>query len=247
MSLTYPSVYYRLTTRLTERHFWFTARRQIIASLVKRFMPSPHPSFIEIGCGTGEELKLFQDLGFEVTGLDVNAEAIKIARKKVAATLIRKSIYAFKTNKKFDGVGAFDVLEHQTKDTEFLKRCRGLLNRGGYLFLTVPAGRKLWSPIDARSGHKRRYELPELIHKVEAAGFNTCFINYGNALTLPFFLINRYLINRRKEGQLIGDYLSLPHPLINKTMAIILAIERKMFFKIKYPYGATIFLVAKKA
>lgn len=247
MSQTYSSSYYEVIRNAEDTHFWFLARGELLGKFIKHFVsPIKKPGFLEIGCGTGVILKLLEELGYEVTGLDVNAKALQFAGQKSEAKLIRSSIFSFKTEKRFAAVGAFDVAEHLSDDGDFLKRCYDLLIPGGTLFLTVPAGRWLWSAIDDYSGHKRRYEPSELIGKVKKAGFSLKFWNYWNVLPLPFFLSDRMLVTRKVNQNVIARYLKIPHPLINKTMELLLRLENKFMFRVRYPAGASLVLCADK-
>lgn len=247
MSQTYSSSYYEVIRRVEDRHFWFLARRKLLGKFIGTYLtPAKGESFLEIGCGTGVMLKLLDELGYETYGLDVNAKALKYAGQKSRAKLIQSSIFSYKTSRRFDAVGAFDVAEHLSEDREFFKICFKLLNPGGKLFLTVPAGNWLWDEIDDYSGHKRRYEPPDLINKIREAGFTIKFWNYWNVLPLPFYLLDRLLITRKAKRNIIAEYLKIPSPTVNKMMESLLNLEGKLLFRMRYPVGASIVLCAQR-
>jgi len=52
------------------------------------------------------------------------------------------------SNKKFDLVCLFDVLEHVEEDLQTLSNVRALLGDGGRVLITVPAYQWLWSAHD---------------------------------------------------------------------------------------------------
>lgn len=249
MSATYNSSHYQTISKIESKHFWFRARGQMLTALINRFIPEKQRgSFLEIGCGTGIVLSQLQALGFDATGLDVNTAAITYAKKRCpGAKLIRQSIYSFKSPVRFRAIGAFDVLEHQTRDTEFLKACYGLLEENGMLFLTVPAGMWLWNRIDELSGHKRRYEEKELREKLMKAGFTVEFCNYWNVvLTLPWYMLYRAYTMRQKPSSTIEVYLKMPHALLNRVLLFFLQLEELVFFHGKFIVGATLVICAKK-
>lgn len=244
MSATYSLSHYRAISDVESDHFWFRARTAMIARLVNAFVPRDRRrSFLEVGCGTGIVLSAMRELGFRVTGLDVNQTALTYARVSCpAAHLIRKSLYSFIRSERFQTIGAFDVLEHQSRDVLFLKCCWDLLEEGGTLFLTVPAGMWLWSNLDVLSGHKRRYEMVELQEKLKTVGFQIQFINYWNVLTLPLYIFYRNYVT----AESMDAYLRTPNGLINKILYYLLWLEQLFFLKFPFPRGATLVICAKK-
>lgn len=248
MSATYSLSHYRAISDVQSDHFWFRARTAMITRLVNTFGPKNYGrTFLEVGCGTGIVLAAMRKLGFTVTGLDVNGTALTYARVSCPdARLIRKSLYSFRSSVRFGTVGAFDVLEHQSRDVLFLKRCWDLLEEGGTLFLTVPAGMWLWSPLDVLSGHKRRYEAGELREKLERAGFHIQCINYWNVLTLPWYMLFRSYTIRQKIDAAMDAYLRKPNVFVNTILYYVLRLEQLFFLTFPFPRGATLVICAKK-
>lgn len=95
-------------------------------------------SILDIGCGTGELLKYYQDKDFTVTGLDVSEEMIKIAKEKVpSSNFVKISIYDIdKVKEKYDGISATFVLVHIPKEkiNEVVGKIYERLNKGGIFF-----------------------------------------------------------------------------------------------------------------
>lgn len=248
MSATYSLSHYQAISDVQSDHFWFRARTAMITRLVNTFGPkNGRRTFLEVGCGTGIVLRAMRELGFRVTGLDVNQTALTYARVSCpAAHLIRKSLYSFISSERFQTIGAFDVLEHQARDVPFLKRCYDLLEEGGTLFLTVPAGMWLWSPLDVLSGHKRRYEAGDLRKKLQRAGFHIQFINYWNVLTLPWYILFRSFTMSQKTDATMDAYLHKPNGFINTLLYYLLRLEQLFFLKFRFSRGATLVICAVK-
>lgn len=248
MSATYNLSHYQAISDVQSEHFWFRARTAMIARIVNAFVHQDNRrSFLEVGCGTGIVLSAMRELGFRVTGLDVNQTALTYARVSCpTAHLIRKSLYSFIRSERFQTIGAFDVLEHQSRDVLFLKRCWDLLEEGGMLFLTVPAGRGLWSDLDVLSGHKRRYEAGDLGEKLQRVGFHVQFINYWNVLTLPWYVLFRIYTIRHKSAALMDTYLQRPNVFVNTLLYYLLRLEQLFFLKFRFFRGATLVICAKK-
>lgn len=80
---------------------------------------------------------------------------------------------------KFDLVYTSNVLEHIEDDVAALRDLRKVLQPGGLLAVYVPALPFLFSEMDSKVGHYRRYTKKELISKVESAGYivEECYFN----------------------------------------------------------------------
>ena len=53
------------------------------AAFVNRLCGEPGGRLLDLACGTGRHAKAFDDLGYDVTGVDLNAELIEHARSRV--------------------------------------------------------------------------------------------------------------------------------------------------------------------
>ena len=88
MSKTYTSAHYHHIHGVDEHHFWFRARNKLISSLVSGVVPKGS-TFLEVGCGTGIVLRALSELGYRVSGLDVNARGLALAKERVKAPFFR--------------------------------------------------------------------------------------------------------------------------------------------------------------
>jgi SAM-dependent methyltransferase len=70
-----------------------------------------------------------------------------------------------------DFIYAFDVLEHVEYDVHYLEQWHRKLRPGGRILVYVPAFPVLYSSMDRRIRHYRRYRLRPLRVKCRAAGF----------------------------------------------------------------------------
>jgi len=247
MSKTYHARFYPLIQTMEKEHFWYRARSSLLYHLIQRYIPhGKGKTFLEIGCGTGILLPVFESLGLSVTGMDINSQALSYAKGKSHAHLIRSSFLSFKQKKQYDSIGIFDILEHQNDDQKFLVKCRSLLQPGGFLFISVPAHQWLWNGIDIMSGHKRRYEKSDLVEKLGKAGFSVCFSNYWNVLLLGFYVLWRmqFVFGKRKSH--IESYFMISPRLINTWCQWVLQMEEKLFFTISFPFGSSLIMVATK-
>lgn len=98
---------------------------------------------LDIGCGTGYPIADYLlNQGFQVTGIDFSKEMIKEA-KKLTETYPSShfewiDFFEFQTPTLFDGLVAFDVFFHFSKNQqrEIYQRAASWLKPGGYLLFT---------------------------------------------------------------------------------------------------------------
>ncbi|MEZ4689220.1 MAG: class I SAM-dependent methyltransferase [Ignavibacteria bacterium] len=90
--------------------------------LRKYFKKNDLDSVLELGCGTGENLKAFRKK-FDVTGIDISSEMIRIAKKKIPdAELKVKDIREYKFDRKFDLILClYDTINHITLFSDWKK------------------------------------------------------------------------------------------------------------------------------
>lgn len=143
---------------------------------------------IEVGCGSGystERLINFFD-DFEV--LEPVESNINLMKEKIDKEIICHTVLLeeFKTDKKYDNVIFFNVLEHVEEPIECLKALKSLIRDEGYIYITAPncmslnrrAGYKMgilesydkFAPKDYLVGHRRLYTVEMMKNHCEAAG-----------------------------------------------------------------------------
>ena len=101
---------------------------------------------LDIGCGTGEVLGFCESRGFNMTGIDISEQMIKIAGKAApGARLSVMSVYGLsELTESFDGVIAAYILVHIPKDRVdgVLRDIYARLTPGGKLFLAFTRARE---------------------------------------------------------------------------------------------------------
>ncbi len=94
---------------------------------------------LEIGCAAGSTLELLKRQGASVRGVEISAQAVKIARTHYGLEVLHSPFYAGKfKGEQFDILLLFDVLEHLPNPGAVLDDIRTLLAPGGIVVLTVP-------------------------------------------------------------------------------------------------------------
>lgn len=244
MSLHYRTHHYARIHSVEEEHFWFVARNEMIISLIQSYVKKMDGKrFLDVGCGTGVIVSKLETLGMVPTGLDINAAALRYAAKRTHSTLVRSSLSQYHPKEKFQAAGAFDVVEHVQDDGAFVRQCGALLEKGGLLFLTVPANPQLWSVVDTLSGHQRRYTKASLISLLEGNGFRIRYIGYWNAMLMPVYVMWRF-VGGIKRGDIMQSYLKAPKSPVNAVLLALLRLENMIGFGHRY-FGATLVVCAE--
>ena len=77
-----------------ERHWWYRARRRVVAELIRRKVPLPKDAkLLEIGCGTGHNLPMLGEFG-QVDALEVDPIARGMAEKRLGRTVLSSPLPA---------------------------------------------------------------------------------------------------------------------------------------------------------
>ncbi len=98
-------------------------------------------SVLDIACGTGYGIGLMQTKAAHVTGIDVDAEAARDARKECAgnsSVLLANGLGLPFGDCVFDIITSFETIEHLHERTAFLAELRRVLKPAGVLLLSTP-------------------------------------------------------------------------------------------------------------
>ena len=102
-------------------------------------------------------------------------------------------------DRQFDVVYTMNVLEHIEDDVEALRSLRSLVAPGGRLVVYVPAFTVLFTAMDTKVGHLRRYRRRNLIAAVERAGFTVERCEYADSLGFLATLAYRLVGSRKGD------------------------------------------------
>jgi 2-polyprenyl-3-methyl-5-hydroxy-6-metoxy-1,4-benzoquinol methylase len=238
-----------------EKNFWFRVRNKIIGNAVTRHL-SPPSRILEVGCGTGYVSRHLKKLGYNMECADLFFDALQFCKERDAGSRYYQCNLADRVFvEEFDGICAFDVLEHIDEDTTVLKNLYAALKPGGILFVTVPADKRLWSAMDIYAEHKRRYSTQDLRTKIEGNGFKVIKLSYFMTFLFPFILLSRKLSLQKKdlnekeqEKQIKNEVMNelRPNGLLNEIFFFIFGMEVPLLGSFNFPFGSSLLCVAIK-
>ncbi len=97
---------------------------------------------IDFGCATGYFARLLSSKGCQVTGIEINAKAAKIAEEYceevIVADLDFVNLRDILSGKTFDVAVFGDILEHLRNPWRILEETRQILQPGGYVIASIP-------------------------------------------------------------------------------------------------------------
>lgn len=238
--------------RLERDHWWFAARRQIVLSLLAKFLPRPlpvvrRPRVCDLGCGCGMTLYDLAMAGYDAVGMDCNEAALKQCEtrgaKAVPGTLPHDVPFPPAS---MDAVLLLDVLEHIDDDALALAAAMRLLKPGGVAICTTPAYRWLWTSRDAMHHHKRRYGRSEFIALLGRVESEKLLAGHMNCLLFPAALVQRLVARMRRPAGGAGD-LSIPPLGLNCMLRNMFAMERFLLVRrVPLPFGLSLVGVLRR-
>jgi SAM-dependent methyltransferase len=237
---------YDIEWNLSRFHWWFVGRRKLLKLLFSSANIQKDSLVIDIGCGVGSNLSLFQLMCSKLIGIDSEIYSLYLAKKHLSAVpLVNGDLMRlpFKANS-FDLIVASDILEHLNEDTNGIKEIHRTLKRGGKAIFTVPAFGFLWGMQDIVGMHKRRYSKKEFTRKIEREGFEIVRSSYFNFILFFPILIARRLIHLL--GLKIESENEINSPCINFFLKTIFSVEPHMLKYFSFPFGVSIFCITKK-
>jgi SAM-dependent methyltransferase len=235
-------VVYEKMAELDQLHWWYRARREVLAALIRRkARPGPGAKLLEIGCGTGHNLAMLGEFG-EVDGLELDDQARAVAEQRLGRPLMNAPLpeLAGVPERHYDLIGAFDVVEHVDDDQAAMDSIARRLKKGGKLVVTVPAHPWMWSAHDVVNHHKRRYSKRALRRLIDASPLRLEAIGYFNSLLFPLAIARRLSPMRERAD----DELSLPPMPLNAALERAFASERHLVGRLPLPPGLSLFAVA---
>jgi 2-polyprenyl-3-methyl-5-hydroxy-6-metoxy-1,4-benzoquinol methylase len=113
--------------------------------------PRPGARLLDVGCAQGEFAKTATALGLDVTGIDVNPDAIDRARQRVPEARFQCTELAAGTpSRQWDLVTMFDFIEHVYDPVQTLCEAAKVLAPSGQVLISTPRAGSLGNILTGR-------------------------------------------------------------------------------------------------
>jgi SAM-dependent methyltransferase len=134
---------------------------------------------LDVGCGDGTYLRTMRDLGWEVRGLEPDAQAASVARARGLDVIEGPVESSLRDRDAYDVITMTHVIEHVVVPAQALAVVRDALRPGGTLLLITPNVGSLgherfgasWYHLDPPR-HLQLFTVANLAAQSEAAGFD---------------------------------------------------------------------------
>jgi ubiquinone/menaquinone biosynthesis C-methylase UbiE len=168
----------------------------------RTYMGSSEGSVLDIGCGTGRDAKALHDMGFDVSGIDLSENMLKLAKLKapdVPFELMDFRHLRFKDDS-FDGVWANATLFLVQRDEvdDVLREAWRVLKKGGIGFLSFKEGEGLQvkSLENKLEKHQELFSYTELREVLKHIGFRVLLTERREDQTREGLFWLRYFVKK---------------------------------------------------
>ena len=97
---------------------------------------------LDIGCGVGEVIDVFNDNGWNCEAIELNSVASEWLIEK-GIKVFNDTLDNYQSEQQFDLIMAWNVVEHVTNPKEFIQKAYDLLRPGGLFVSEVPHGNSM--------------------------------------------------------------------------------------------------------
>lgn len=195
----------------------------------------PRAKIIDFGAGAGQFAAPLAELGIDITAVEPD----EILQQKLRARSVRVvgSVDQL-SDDSYDYIYTLNVLEHIENDAGALRSLHAKLTLNGRLLIYVPAHPVLYTSMDAKVGHVRRYTRDELMSRARAAGFHVERIEHVDSI--GFFATLLFKLIGNKNGNVSLGALKIYDRLVFPLSRALDLVTRRWF-------GKNLLLICTKA
>jgi hypothetical protein len=200
--------------------------------ILEELRPHLGKKLVEVGAGTGSFSELLLECDPESLMLVEPSEMVIKLRQRLdemnASAKARVFDEPFRevadeiSSERPDSVIYINVLEHIEDDSGELAAVYNSLERGGRVFIFVPAHPWLYGAFDESVGHFRRYRKGELETKCRDAGFKLIVSKYFDMIGVaPWWIKYRLLKSAKLEPKAVELYDRLVVPITRAFESVV--------------------------
>ena len=99
-------------------------------------------AIVDMGCGSGRDLKHFREAGYRASGVDASEGMCKVAREHSGCSVLCCDALSWSPDEKYDGIWANGSLLHLNTDEiiDFIISKSEFLKPGGVMYFSMKAG-----------------------------------------------------------------------------------------------------------
>jgi SAM-dependent methyltransferase len=177
---------------------------QFLLGEIRSRLPGENAPVMDFGAGSGTFAAPLHEAGVPVTCVEPD-EGLRQRLSEYGLAVVR-DVDGLQPQT-FSFIYSLNVLEHIENDQAALERLRHLLAPNGVLLLYVPAFQLLYSSMDRKVGHFRRYRRPALMRLLTSTGYIVEYARYVDSIGFLAALAYRCL--GRDDGAINRSALKL--------------------------------------
>ena len=239
---------------LETAHWWYRGLRDLLARTLctPRFRLPTQPKILDLGCGTGANLKLLQGLlnPSYLGGFDISAHAVRLSQTGVPDA----DIYQCDVRNPEVRVDRLDLaLSCDMLTCVGLDECRSgvakiveRLQSGGLLILHLPALHWLYSSHDVAVDTRERVTVESVCKFLAGLGLSVELITYRLFFLFPAILCSRLpTILGPKWRSGASDLRAHWAPVNGVLEAVLRAENAGIVHGSRFPWGSSVYAVAR--
>lgn len=209
----------------------------IVKQISKEFVKNN--TILEYGSGIGTLSVILKENFKNVECLEIDERSIKILNERNLKCYkdIREIQY-----KKFDCIFSSNVLEHIENDKKAISDISKIIKEGGILSLYVPAFQILYSELDSKMGHYRRYHMNDLKKKLIDLNFSIIRCHYADSIgffasmAIKFFGYKKAMNLGNKDSLKFYDRFIFPFSQLIDKLGFKYFLGKNLILIAKYNY-----------
>lgn len=161
---------------------------------------------LEVGAGQGA-IGARLASRYDYVGVEPDPDSFQRAQERLRrlgrGRMFNGYVSDLPSEKRFDLLCAFEVLEHIQDDVGALNEWAARLQPRGYVLISSPAFPEHWGPFDRFAGHYRRYGRDEFASLLVSAGFEQpSVVTYGFLLGQMLEKVRDSMVARRAPASM---------------------------------------------